>query len=71
MKNNPKGDTNEDYNFARCHYCGFPLDKSRDKTVKTAQITYSDYAGRNTYDPYDFTIGAGCPFCGCPQPYDK
>jgi hypothetical protein len=69
MRQNPPGDTNEDYNFARCRYCEFPLDKSRDKTVKTAQITYSDYVDRPTYGPYDFTINGGCPKCGCPQPY--
>lgn len=71
MRNNPPGDTNEDYNFDRCSFCGFPLDKSRDKTAQTAQISYSAPVATDPAAPYDFTIKAGCPFCGCPQPYRK
>lgn len=70
MRNNPPGDTNEDYNFARCRRCRFPLDKSRDKTAQTAQISYTAPVGAtDPAAPYDFTIKAGCGFCGCPQPY--
>ena len=71
MRNNPKGDTSDDYNFARCKRCGFPLDKSRDKTVRTEQISRTAPVGTtDAAAPYDFTIKAGCPFCGTPQPYE-
>lgn len=70
MKKNSLNETNDDINFARCRFCGFPLDKSRDKTVKTEQVSYAAPVGAiDPAAPYEATVKAGCPFCGCPQPY--
>ena len=74
MRNNSPGESSEDFNFARCRYCNFPLDKSRDRTLQTAQITYTAQTGIVNADgdvPYDETHVNGCPFCACPQPYSK
>ncbi|MFH1628674.1 MAG: hypothetical protein ABIE47_08120 [Pseudomonadota bacterium] len=72
MRNNSPGETNEDYNFARCRYCGFPLDRSRDRTVKTQQISLTAPVGASDpAAPYEITVKAGCAFCSCPQPYDS
>ncbi len=65
MKQNSKSETNEDYNFTRCRYCGFPLDKSRDKTLKTESKTYTTVSDTVK----NVAVNGGCPQCGCPQPY--
>ena len=65
MRNNSSTETNDDFNFARCRYCRFPLDKSRDKTIQRSNKTYTTVSGT----VQDVTVNAGCPNCGCPQPY--
>ena len=67
---NPKNGPNEDFNFARCHYCRFPIYKNRERNVFKESITRTAPVGAtDPAAPYDITINAGCPFCGCPQPF--
>jgi len=65
LRQNSESETNEDHNFARCRYCGFPLDKSRDRTIRTESKTYTTVSGTVK----NAAVNSGCPFCGCPQPY--
>ena len=67
MRNNSKNETNEDFNFARCRRCGFPLDKSRDKTLARASFTFTTVSSTVK----DISASGGCPFCMTPQPYTK
>lgn len=71
MRKNTENESNEDFNFVRCRWCKFPLDKSRDRIVPRQQITFTAYspAPSDSDAPYNFTMSGGCPKCGCPQPY--
>lgn len=73
MRNNARTDTNEDYLFTRCRRCGFPLDKSRDRTTSRTGVVYSTLSPPPVASdaPKDFVIKSGCPFCGTPQPYTQ
>lgn len=66
MKQNSKGDTNDDYNFYRCKRCGFPIDLSRDKEAPRMAMSFTSHTGVSSLTvPKNVTPKAGCPFCGC------